>query len=815
MKAFLRIYFLCWFFFSFAAFTQEVTNTKYHPDHPFLVIPKNHDPNIESLPKQSFYKSKDNWKQIIDSTWGPGASTTAKQALFNSYCTTLQNNFDGFLSLQLNWDSLKSYYYNQINDSTSRGGFDAIMDRFYMTLRDFHTYADDKIVFETPLNPGVPLMIISGFYTIEHFGAVLTVLPDSNLLVLRAVDNHPLNLEPGDIIIGYEGIPWKILVNELYSAGLPIVGYGFGSETSRKDAMLITAGMNWHLFDTIDIIKHTAGDTVHLSVQPLISLSLPPMLNNEQISIPGVPFPDYFNGQLVSYGIIENTNIGYIYLYSEWPQAESELQFFQAVDSLKNTDALIIDMRINFGGWALFYSAFNILFNESPLTIEDAHRCNTVTFDLCPVGNATTYKIAGVPPNYYDRPVAVLLGSTCVSMGDVTAQRFRYHPMVKFFGKSPVASLGDNSEINTNPEWFMRYSRGDMFHVNQPGQYLNRAEFPIDFPVWHTPEDAANGKDAVVERALEWIDNLSYGRQIEISNSYLKPGIDTLLISASILNPNAHQLSNKIIIENLDKTFVDSVEMIQASSDNWVGKWICTDQENIFRVHIKTIDQTSSSSFTVTGAQRITTSGPLLIDTLYYAHLPNQKRFSIKPYLSNKGTNYAVTELKAKLICTDSWVVSITNNIISFPSVSPGGVVLSSNVCGIIYDSTFPGYFDLEFEIISDGWCYWKDSLRFVPVIVGVEEELNNLPTEFNLTQNYPNPFNSSSVIKYSIPKSSQATLKIFNTLGEELETLVNEEKTVGSYEANWNAENLPSGVYFYRLQAGDFVQTKKMILLK
>ena len=355
MKTFLRIYFICWLFISFAGFTQEVTNTKYHPDHPFLVIPKNHDPNIESLPKKSFNKSKDNWKQIIDSTWGPGASTTAKQALFNSYCTTLQNNFDGFLSLQLNWDSLKSYYYNQINDLTSRGGFDAIMDRFYMTLRDIHTYADDKIVFETPLNPGVPLMIISGFYTVEHFGAILTVLPDSNLLVLRAVDNHPLSLEPGDIIIGYEGIPWKILVNELYNAGLPINGYGFGSESSRKDAMLITAGMNWHLFDTIDIIKHTAGDTVHLSVQPLISLSLPPMLNNEQISIPGVPFPDYFNGQLVSYGIIENTNIGYIYLYSEDPQDVSELQFFQAVDSLKNTDALIIDMRINFGGWAFLF----------------------------------------------------------------------------------------------------------------------------------------------------------------------------------------------------------------------------------------------------------------------------------------------------------------------------------------------------------------------------------------------------------------------------------------------------------------------------
>ena len=99
--------------------------------------------------------------------------------------------------------------------------------------------------------------------------------------------------------------------------------------------------------------------------------------------------------------------------------------------------------------------------------------------------------------------------------------------------------------------------------------------------------------------------------------------------------------------------------------------------------------------------------------------------------------------------------------------------------------------------------------------LVSVEDEIETIPSEFALFQNFPNPFNSSSVIKYSVPKSSPVTLKIFNTLGEEIETLVNEENPAGTYELNWNAANLPSGVYFYRLQAGDFVQTRKMILLK
>jgi predicted GH43/DUF377 family glycosyl hydrolase len=104
---------------------------------------------------------------------------------------------------------------------------------------------------------------------------------------------------------------------------------------------------------------------------------------------------------------------------------------------------------------------------------------------------------------------------------------------------------------------------------------------------------------------------------------------------------------------------------------------------------------------------------------------------------------------------------------------------------------------------------------------VGIEEE-TLLPTEFALEQNYPNPFNPGTTIKYSIPKTSKVTLTLFNLLGEQVTTLVNEEKNVGNYSVEFNASKLPSGVYFYQLkatpdggQAGSFVETKKMILLR
>jgi hypothetical protein len=92
---------------------------------------------------------------------------------------------------------------------------------------------------------------------------------------------------------------------------------------------------------------------------------------------------------------------------------------------------------------------------------------------------------------------------------------------------------------------------------------------------------------------------------------------------------------------------------------------------------------------------------------------------------------------------------------------------------------------------------------------------VNTIPQEYKLLQNYPNPFNPSTIISYSIPKSSFVSLKIFNTLGQEVESLVNKEQQPGNYKVKLVGSRLSSGVYFYRIVAGNFVQTKKLILLK
>jgi hypothetical protein len=99
--------------------------------------------------------------------------------------------------------------------------------------------------------------------------------------------------------------------------------------------------------------------------------------------------------------------------------------------------------------------------------------------------------------------------------------------------------------------------------------------------------------------------------------------------------------------------------------------------------------------------------------------------------------------------------------------------------------------------------------------VTDVNESVNLQLLDFSLDQNYPNPFNPSTTIKFSIPNEEFVSLKVFNSLGEEVAELLNETKPAGNYSVSFNASSLTSGVYFYKISAGNFIETKKMILIK
>ena len=156
---------------------------------------------------------------------------------------------------------------------------------------------------------------------------------------------------------------------------------------------------------------------------------------------------------------------------------------------------------------------------------------------------------------------------------------------------------------------------------------------------------------------------------------------------------------------------------------------------------------------------------------------------------------------------TSNGVFLSTNNGINWNPVNSEPDITSLIVSG---EFLFAASFD-DYCVHSGG--VWRRPLS--EMITSVDEYTNQLPEDFNLCQNYPNPFNPTTKIEYSISKKSHITLKVFDILGTEIKTLVNEEKSAGNYQVEFNAANLPSGVYFYRIQAGSFNQVRKTLLIK
>ena len=147
----------------------------------------------------------------------------------------------------------------------------------------------------------------------------------------------------------------------------------------------------------------------------------------------------------------------------------------------------------------------------------------------------------------------------------------------------------------------------------------------------------------------------------------------------------------------------------------------------------------------------------------------------------------------------------------AFPIVYDQGFSGTPDRCGISIQITDPTGSGTGVTLGSE--MYIDDLLLSMDVVSDVEDEIQ--PLTFQLKQNYPNPFNPTTQIKFSIKESGLVSLKVFDILGTEVATLVNNEYPVGSYTVDFNAAGLASGIYFYKIQSGNFVETKKMILMK
>jgi hypothetical protein len=162
-----------------------------------------------------------------------------------------------------------------------------------------------------------------------------------------------------------------------------------------------------------------------------------------------------------------------------------------------------------------------------------------------------------------------------------------------------------------------------------------------------------------------------------------------------------------------------------------------------------------------------------------------------------------------------SYVITSNSNTGGPVPAVPGSAYSNDNGANWNYINNLP-YGPVSFSSPNNGWCAGLNDSVYKWVGFPTEVNENSFTADdFRLDQNYPNPFNPSTTIHFLVQSSEFVTLKVFDVLGNEVATLVNEEKPAGSYEVNFKASNLSSGVYLYKLQAGSFIETKKMLLMK
>jgi len=475
------------------------------------MAPKTVPPNV--VANGPIKGDAESWAQLIDETWGEGLNTGEKLFFFDTFWHAIDDEFACFQGLDVDWSALRDLYRPEVASGVSKGRFAAIMSRLSLALMEAHTVALDRVVFwRTASVPGVPLLMVGGWGHLREFGACLTPLPDRSLLVYKAPEDHPLELSPGDIITGYENRPWAELYPEMLEYGLPVSGFWGSSEDGYEHAWLMAAGANWHLFDTIDVDRHGSGETEHLPTALMEGYN-EQVWCTEQFPVAGVAMPDFDHEQLFSWGVIEGTNIGYIY---GWGWAwDAEQEFHDAVHALMTdheTEGLIIDFRFNMGGnMHLSNSGLALLFDRVVPTIDWVTRCHPdLHLALCDEAIWPSYIIPGDPATAYAKPIAVLVGPGSVSSGDQVALRLKFHPTTRFFGKSTNTAFNAAALLFSDDEFRATFAFADAYLLSNPGEYLTHDPLEVDDAVWLTPDDVAAGRDTVVDAAIRWIEGFEF-----------------------------------------------------------------------------------------------------------------------------------------------------------------------------------------------------------------------------------------------------------------------------------------------------------------
>ena len=459
-------------------------------------------------------------RAAVDAVWGPGFAPEVALEIFDRFWSYADAKFAAFQGIDVDWQAMRDRYRPEVAAGVSRGRLAAIINHMSLALRDGHTVPIDLVVNAYTLpDRGIPLMAV-GTWMLDTSGACATAQADGSALVYDVAPGHPLGLERGDRILGYDGIPWRTLYQQLLDEELPTwpLWWGSGPE-GFEHAFVMSATSNWHLFDTMDIRK-VSGVVEHVptSLMPGAMFS---EFCSEQLPVTGVPKPTFtWNGDtLVSYGVVDGTNVGYIYVWGWFGTAPRDFRdAVRYLTTVRGVDALVLDFRFNIGGFLRGpFAGLAALFEHPSATIGMDERMRaTDHFKMKQAVTPAEFKVdfTGLfirDKGSFDGPIAVLTGPGALSAGDFSTIWAAFHPNARIFGKTTAMAAGLptqpalGTELFLHPEWSATVAETNTYLVGAPHQYLIHTDLQVHDRVWLNPEDVANGRDTVVNAALTWL----------------------------------------------------------------------------------------------------------------------------------------------------------------------------------------------------------------------------------------------------------------------------------------------------------------------
>ncbi len=309
--------------------------------------------------------------------------------------------------------------------------------------------------------------------------------------------------------------------------------------------------------------------------------------------------------------------------------------------------------------------------------------------------------------------------------------------------------------------------------------------------------------------------------------------LDTMHFTATLSNPDNHNVRCFAIINDINAAMIDSVELFrvdmgvgnifgiwQGIAENW-------DNESTYIVKSRCYDLDDNQIYNSYDSTYVTTTGPVVYQSyaLPFAQHPPVPGEDIyfQLTLKNTGTLSDVKDIFVEAVPGDnSYVKTFWSQPMHYGDIAPGDSVTSESTYWIEVSPDCPGNVDIPvyINIASNGVFYWQDSLTIYVDFPTFVDESNNKPNTYKLYKNYPNPFNPTTCIAFDIPNKEFATLEIYNIRGSKVKTLIRGILDKGHYNQIWNGKNdagisVSGGVYIYKLTLDGFEETAKMMLLK